>query len=1081
MNKIVKFRIYLPWILIFIGLYAASLYSQILLHSIAEFFSITIAFSIFVIAWNSRQYLESYFMLFLGIAFLFVGGIDLFHTLAFSGLEKFSEFDSNRVYQLWITARYMMSLSLLLSLIFLRRKFKPHIVIYIYTVISVIAIVSIIYGFFPECYNAAGLTLFKNVSEIIISLLLLTFAAMVWRERSNFDPYVYHLLIAFVLLATSSELILAFFTDKMYHTNFFGLYLKIASFFSIYKALITVGVAFPFELLFRNLKNSEKRFRELFNNMNDGVAIYAPAKDGQDWIIRDINRAGEKISRLRKKDIVGKSIQEVFPGLKEMGMVDVMHQVWQTGEPTQLGRTLYQDDRLSLWIDNQVYKLPSGEIVVVYNDITQQKITEEALQENQRMLTILMSNLPGMAYRCHDDLDWTMEFVSQGCQELTGYKPSDLLHNNKISFGQIVHPDDRKRILNGIQVNEKHQEPFEDEYRIITAQGKEKWVWEKGTKIIGPDGSALFQEGFITDITQRKKAEQELRESEARWRSLVEGSPDFIITLGRDLNIQFTNRASPGLKVENMIGTPLYTYVKKERQAEIKAIHESVIKTGKPAMYEIDFDDPDKTVYYESILVPRFLDGEISGITLTSRDITDRRISEKERERLLQIEREQRLLAETLAEVTLALTSLTKPEEVLNEILYQVQRVVPYTSANIALLEYNSLRIAACRGYEPGSIEQILGMVTLVTELPLDGRAISSKEPVLLFDTRLEEKWHNLEVTSWIRSYLSMPILLQDRVLGMLRLDGKEPGDFSIEDTRRLQPLVNAAAIALENARLFQVAQRELAERKQAQNTLRDYSQRLEEMVQERTRELEKAQEELVRREKLGILGQLAGGLAHELRNPLGAIKNAVYFINLTMEPPNASIKDMLGIINKEIDTSERIIHSLLDFARTREPEFQPVNVNEMVEIALSRIPIPTEPKIELVLQLDKSAPPTLADPEQLVQILGNLLLNAVQAMPDGGALVIETSYESMIEDNSIWPISISISDTGVGIPNENLSKVFDPLFSTKARGIGLGLALVKTLLEGHDGTVEVQSDGIPGQGACFTIRLPLINSRQTR
>jgi diguanylate cyclase (GGDEF)-like protein len=189
--------------------------------------------------------------------------------------------------------------------------------------------------------------------------------------------------------------------------------------------------------------------------------------------------------------------------------------------------------------------------------------------------------------------------------------------------------------------------------------------------------------------------------------------------------------------------------------------------------------------------------------------LEEKQRAEEERERLLVAEHEQRLLAETLAEVTLAITSLISHEAVLDEILRQVQRVVPYTTANIALWEDDALRVARWRGYEAlGGEGLVSSLVQTLDDLTVDLDAIQSRQPLVVSDTQQEPRWVVFPDTAWIRSYLAIPICLHDHVLGLLRLDGDTPGGFSVEDARKLQPLANAAAIALENARLFGEVQR---------------------------------------------------------------------------------------------------------------------------------------------------------------------------------------------------------------------------------------------------------------------------------
>jgi PAS domain S-box-containing protein len=262
---------------------------------------------------------------------------------------------------------------------------------------------------------------------------------------------------------------------------------------------------------------------------------------------------------------------------------------------------------------------------------------------------------------------------------------------------------------------------------------------------------------------------------------------------------------------------------------------------------------------------------------------------------------------------------------------------------------------------------------------------------------------------------------------------------------------------------------RNITARKRAEEALKEYSERLEEMVEERTQELRDAQEQLIRQEKLAVLGQLAGGIGHELRNPLGAISNAVYFLNMVLEEPDPEVKETLEILQKEVKTSEVIISSLLDFARTKAPTRRKVDINDVVQEALSRATVPAN--VEVVSQLDETLPIILADPDQLGQVFGNIILNAVQAMPEGGQLIVKTSEVPEKLPKSEW-VAVSFADTGVGIPEESLERLFEPLFTTKAKGIGLGLAVTKTLVEGHGGTIEVESE--MGVGTTFTVRLPI-------
>ena len=231
--------------------------------------------------------------------------------------------------------------------------------------------------------------------------------------------------------------------------------------------------------------------------------------------------------------------------------------------------------------------------------------------------------------------------------------------------------------------------------------------------------------------------------------------------------------------------------------------------------------------------------------------------------------------------------------------------------------------------------------------------------------------------------------------------------------------------------------------------------------LEEKTRELETAQEELVRKERLAILGQLAGGVSHELRNPLGVMKNSVYYLKMVL-PEDERVRKHLGIMEREVTTATRIVSDLLDFARAKPPSQAPTDLSEVVREVLDRTPLAEN--VEVVARLAPDLPPISVDALQVQQVLGNLITNGAQAMPEGGTLTIETTRAD-------GGVRVGVSDTGVGIAPENLEKIFQPLFTTKAKGIGLGLAVAKGLAEANGGTIRVES--APGRGSRFLVVFP--------
>ncbi|RMF88812.1 MAG: two-component sensor histidine kinase, partial [Methanobacteriota archaeon] len=203
--------------------------------------------------------------------------------------------------------------------------------------------------------------------------------------------------------------------------------------------------------------------------------------------------------------------------------------------------------------------------------------------------------------------------------------------------------------------------------------------------------------------------------------------------------------------------------------------------------------------------------------------------------------------------------------------------------------------------------------------------------------------------------------------------------------------------------------------------------------------------------------------MAHELRNPLGVIKNVSYYLRMSLGKSDEKIRKHLSILDQELATSNKIITDLLDFSTGKPPVLKKTDIRPVIETAVSKARAP--PNIKVELELDKDLPPLMADREQLQRVFFNLIVNAIQAMPEGGKLRIEAHREG---DHAV----VRVIDTGVGIKEKELSKIFEPLFTTKARGIGLGLALSRQIVEAHGGTIEASSE--PGVGTTFTIKLPL-------
>jgi two-component system NtrC family sensor kinase len=258
---------------------------------------------------------------------------------------------------------------------------------------------------------------------------------------------------------------------------------------------------------------------------------------------------------------------------------------------------------------------------------------------------------------------------------------------------------------------------------------------------------------------------------------------------------------------------------------------------------------------------------------------------------------------------------------------------------------------------------------------------------------------------------------------------------------------------------------RDITERKRMENELRRYSEQLEDLVEERTIALKKSQERLVKSERLAAIGQAATMVGHDLRNPLQAIENGIYYVDTELSNLQISqkITETLRAIHSSVDYADNIVKDLQSFASKREPIFREIDINQLVKETFSHFKQPEN--VETVIELGE-LPKIEADKDMIKRIFVNLIVNGIQAMKEkGGTLKVSTK-----ETNGF--IEICFKDTGIGIKKENIQKIFTPFFTTKAQGMGVGLSICKRFAEIHDGSIKVDSE--EGKGSIFTVKLPI-------
>jgi len=397
-------------------------------------------------------------------------------------------------------------------------------------------------------------------------------------------------------------------------------------------------------------------------------------------------------------------------------------------------------------------------------------------------------------------------------------------------------------------------------------------------------------------------------------------------------------------------------------------------------------------------------------------------------------------------------------DEILRLVLEGVTKNIGFDRARLYLVN-EKRNILECKMAVGIDEERIKGIaLRLDPEDSVVARSIFEKQPFIIQDASKDPRVNPMIKEKFnLHSLVVIPLFAKEKALGAIAADFVEPNkNITKEALDSVMAFAQQAGLAIHNAFMYQ--------------ELKTFSQQMEEKIRRTTADLKKTEAQLIRSEKLAALGQLAAGIAHEIRNPLTSINILIHSLTEDLPSGNSHRED-LKVIEEEINRINEILDRFLRFAKPAPPLLERTEVASIFEETLQLI----RPRIEkqrIVVQKEfQSLPIILMDREQMKQVALNLLLNAVQAMPKGGNLVLK----GHIPEGDRW-IRLSIQDSGVGISCEDINKLFDPFFSTKEGGMGLGLSIAHRIIDQHHGKIEVEST--PGEGTLFTVWLPIHKER---
>ena len=867
------------------------------------------------------------------------------------------------------------------------------------------------------------------------------------------------------------------------------------------------------------LARSEALFRGLFDNMTSGSAIYEVINDGSkgsDYIIRGFNKKSLELEGRTLDQVIGKSLFDLRPAIDDYGLIGILQKVWKTGIPAHYPVNIYQDERFSNYYENYVFKIPSGEVVTIYSDITDQKNNELALKLGKERIEL--ATRAGNFGIWDWDIQKNKIFWDDRMYALYGIKKSDF-RNVYDAWLNALHPDDRAENDRISELARRGEEEYDTEFRVVWPDRTIRFIKSLGQVIWDSEGNPLRMTGVNYDITERKQAEEALRESEAFLKTLIDAIPNPIFFKDKHGKYLGFNKAFEeffGETKERLTGKSVFEINPPELAKIYEARDNELFKSGGVQHYESQWKNAHgelrDMIFNKSV----FTDNKaaVTGLIGVLIDITDRKQAEWQYQMLFQemfngfalheiiLDAEGQPANYRFLAVNPAFEKMTglKGDQIVGRTVLDVLPGIERHWVEI----YGKVALSG----QPAFFESYsadLGkhfQVTAFRSAP--GRFASifvdiNERKTTEFALReSEEKFRNFTEQSFVGFYI-----IQDGLLRYVNPKFADIFGYTIDeclDGMHFRQLVHPEDFAIVQEK---VRTRVAGEIGVVQYTFRGikktgeiiyvaiygssliYKERPAAIgtVLDITKELE-MEKRVAQSQRMEAIGNLAGGIAHDFNNLLFPI---IGMSELLLEdlPRNSPEYENVQEILKAGMRGSDLVKQILSFSRQSEHQLIPVRPQQVLEevIKLIRSTIPSFIDIEQDIQPDCGL--LMADPTQIHQVAMNILTNAFHAVEEkGGKITVKLKEVALEADAGAEGMPgpgryalLSISDTGYGISPDVMNKIFEPYFTTKeqGKGTGLGLAVAYGIVKKLEGEIKVFSEA--GKGTTFKVYLPLMET----